>query len=234
MQFFKSLPTVLLLLTSALAATTVDQTFTRIDKDKAMLLVVDHQLGLFQLVRDFSPDQFKNNILAHSALGNVFSLPTVLTTSAETGPNGPLPQEILDMHPGAPLIKRNGEVNAWDNEEFRDAVRAANRTQIILGGIVTEVCTAFLAMSLREEGYEVFANTDASGTFNERLAAEANDRMAKAGVTLMGNFAVAIDLMRDWRNTPGTPELLPYFDKYLTAYGYLARYHSAAVVNGTL
>lgn len=89
-------------------------------------------------------------------------------------------------------------------------------------------------MSLREEGYEVFANTDASGTFNERLAAEANDRMSKAGVTLMGNFAVAMDLMRDWRNTPGTPELLPYFDKYLTAYGYLARYHSAAVVNGTL
>lgn len=118
---------------------TVDQTFTRIDKDKAMLLVVDHQLGLFQLVRDFSPDQFKNNILAHAALGNVFDLPTVLTTSAETGPNGPLPQEILDMHPDAPLIKRNGEVNAWDNSEFRDAVRAANKTQIILGGIVTEV-----------------------------------------------------------------------------------------------
>lgn len=88
-------------------------------------------------------------------------------------------------------------------------------------------------MSLREEGYEVFANTDASGTFNERLAAEANDRMSKAGVTLMGNFAVAMDLMR----TGGTPRntgLLPYFDKYLTAYGYLARYHSAAVVNGTL
>lgn len=116
-----------------------DQTFTRLDKDNAVLLVVDHQLGLFQLVRDFSPDQFKNNILAHASIGKLFDLPVVITTSAETGPNGPLPQEILDMYPDAPLIRRNGEVNAWDNSDFRDAVIAANKTQIILAGITTDV-----------------------------------------------------------------------------------------------
>jgi len=59
--------------------------FERIDKGNAMLLVVDHQVGLFQLVRDFQPDEYRNNILAHAALGKVFNLPTVLTTSAETG-----------------------------------------------------------------------------------------------------------------------------------------------------
>jgi hypothetical protein len=50
-----------------------------------MLLVVDHQLGLFQLVRDFGPDEYRNNILAHAAVGKVFNLPTILTTSAEQG-----------------------------------------------------------------------------------------------------------------------------------------------------
>lgn len=44
------------------------------------------------------------------------------------------------MYPKAPLIKRNGEVNAWDNPDFRAAVEATGRKQIILGGIVTEVC----------------------------------------------------------------------------------------------
>jgi hypothetical protein len=56
------------------------------------------------------------------------------------GPNGPLPKEIIEMYPKAPLIKRNGEVNAWDNPDFRAAVEATGRKQIILGGIVTEVC----------------------------------------------------------------------------------------------
>jgi len=75
------------------------------------------------------------------------------------------------------------------------------------------VCTAFLALSLRSEGYEVFANSDASGTFDQRIADEANDRMRAAGVTTMGMFAIAMDLMRDWRNTPGAAEILPFLDK---------------------
>ena len=59
--------------------------YERLDKDNAILLVVDHQEGHFQLARDQSPVQMKNNILAHAALGKVFGLPTILTTSAETG-----------------------------------------------------------------------------------------------------------------------------------------------------
>ena len=57
----------------------------RLDKDNAVLLVVDHQIGLFQLVHDIEPDQYRTNILAHAAIGKVFNLPTILTTSSETG-----------------------------------------------------------------------------------------------------------------------------------------------------
>jgi nicotinamidase-related amidase len=60
-------------------------TFERIDKEKAALLIIDHQVGLFQLVRDWSSVEYKNNVLAFSALGNVFNLPVVMTTSAESG-----------------------------------------------------------------------------------------------------------------------------------------------------
>jgi hypothetical protein len=59
--------------------------FERIDKDNVVLLVVDHQVGLFQMTHDMQPDLFKNNVIAHAAIGNVFNLPTILTTSAETG-----------------------------------------------------------------------------------------------------------------------------------------------------
>jgi nicotinamidase-related amidase len=58
------------------------------------------------------------------------------------GPNGPLPGEILKMYPNAPLIKRQGEVNAWDNPEIRAAIRATGKKQIIVAGIVTDVCTS--------------------------------------------------------------------------------------------
>ncbi|KAF5360024.1 hypothetical protein D9758_007568 [Tetrapyrgos nigripes] len=207
-------------------------TFGRLDKDNTVLLVVDHQIGLFQMVRDYQPDEYKNNILAHAALGKVFGLPTILTTSAENGPNGPLPREIIEMHPNAPLIKRNGEVNAWDNADFREAVKATGKKQVVMAGIVTDVCTTFLALSLISEGYTVYANAEASGAYSRRIADDANARMRAAGVQVVSMFAVACDLMRDWRNTPGALEMLPFFDRYLAGYGMLARGHHAAIEKG--
>ncbi|KAE8352199.1 Isochorismatase-like protein [Aspergillus coremiiformis] len=208
--------------------------WNRLDKDNAALLVIDHQVGLSQLVRDYSTNDFRNNMLAHASIGNLFNLPTVLTSSSDGGPNGLLLKEIRDMHPNATFVRRQGEVNAWDNEEFRAAVRATGKKQLIIGGIVTEVCTAFLALSLIDEGYEVYANTEASGTFDTRLTEDANRRMEKAGVTLMGMFAIVCDLMRDWRATPGLNEVLPMLDKYQFAYGLVARHFAGSIENGTL
>ena len=44
------------------------------------------------------------------------------------------------MYPDAPYIRRNGEVDAWDNADFREAVAATGKSQIILAGITTDVC----------------------------------------------------------------------------------------------
>lgn len=79
--------------------------------------------------------------------------------------------------------------------------------------LIFKIGTSFLALSLIDAGYEVFANTEASGTFDVKLAEDANRRMEKAGVTLMGLFGIVCDLMRDWRGTPGLTEVLPFLDK---------------------
>ncbi|KAI0078023.1 Isochorismatase hydrolase [Panus rudis PR-1116 ss-1] len=221
-------------LTAALALSASAFKYERLDKNNAVLLVVDLQEGLFQMGRDANPISFKANILAHAELAKVFNLPTILTTSADNGQNGPLPSEIINMHPNATFIRRQGEVNAWDNPDFKAAVEATGKKQVILAGITTDVCAAFLALSLVEEGYSVFVNSDASGTFDPRTSEDARDRMRAAGAQVLSLFAVACELMRDWRATPGTPELLPFFDKYLPEYGMLARAHDAAVKNGTL
>ena len=60
-------------------------TYDRLDKDNVVLLVVDHQEGLYQMARDMSAVEMKANILAHAALGKVFNLPVVMTSSADTG-----------------------------------------------------------------------------------------------------------------------------------------------------
>ncbi|WP_349744632.1 isochorismate family cysteine hydrolase YcaC [Roseateles cavernae] len=174
--------------------------YTRLDKNNAAVLLVDHQAGLLSLVRDIDPDKFKNNVLALADLAKYFKLPTVLTTSFEDGPNGPLVPELKQIFPDAPFIPRPGQINAWDNEDFLKAVKATGKKQLIIAGVVTEVCVAFPALSALAEGYEVFVVTDASGTFNEITRNAAWDRMSAAGAQLMSWFGVACELHRDWRN----------------------------------
>ncbi len=174
--------------------------YTRLDKDKAAVLLVDHQTGLLSLVRDIDPDKFKNNVLALADLAKYFKLPTILTTSFEDGPNGPLVPELKQTFPDAPFIPRPGQINAWDNEDFVTAVKATGRKQLILAGVVTEVCVAFPALAAIEAGFDVFVVTDASGTFNEITRHSAWQRMSDAGAQLMTWFGVACELHRDWRN----------------------------------
>jgi len=71
--------------------------FPRLNKTDAMLVVLDLQDGLFGVVRDIDATLYYNAIIAHAALGKLFDLPVILSTSAQTGPNGPLPKQILDM-----------------------------------------------------------------------------------------------------------------------------------------
>ena len=174
--------------------------YNRLDKDNAAVLLVDHQTGLLSLVRDIDPDKFKNNVLALADLAKYFNLPTILTTSFEDGPNGPLVPELKELFPDAPYIARPGQINAWDNEDFVKAVKATGKKQLIIAGVVTEVCVAFPALSALAEDFEVFVVTDASGTFNEITRHSAWDRMSANGAQLMTWFGLACELHRDWRN----------------------------------
>jgi nicotinamidase-related amidase len=176
--------------------------YRRLCAEDAAVLFVDHQSGLTALVQDYSPSELRNGVMALAAVARYFELPCVLTTSFEKGPNGPILPELRAMLPNAPLIARPGEINAWDNADFVRAVQATGRRQLIIAGIVTEVCVAFPALSAIEAGYEVFVVTDASGTFDAATRQAAWLRLLPAGAQLVNWFAVASELQRDWRKDP--------------------------------
>lgn len=173
--------------------------YKRLSRNDAAVLLVDHQSGLITLVQDYAPGEFKNNVLALANLAKYFKLPTILTTSFEDGPNGPMVPEIKEIFPNAPYIPRPGQINAWDNKDFVKAIENTGRKQLIIAGVVTDVCVAFPALSAIEAGYDVYAVTDASGTFNKDVRDAALLRMTNAGVQTMNWFSVACELHRDWR-----------------------------------
>ncbi len=79
--------------------------YRRLDKDDAVVLMIDHQSGLISLVQDYTLNEFKNNVLALADIAKFFKLPTILTTSFEEGPNGPIVPELKAAFPDAPTSR---------------------------------------------------------------------------------------------------------------------------------
>ncbi len=52
----------------------------RFSPKKSAVLLIDHQAGLCQLVRDYPVDVFKQNVLALADTAKLFKLRTILTT----------------------------------------------------------------------------------------------------------------------------------------------------------
>ncbi len=103
------------------------------------------------------------------------------------------------------------------------AVKRTGRRQLIVAGVVTDVCVAFPTLSALQEGYQVFVVTDASGTFDLGVRTAALMRMQAAGAELVNWFAVACELHRDWRNDiEGLGSLLsnhiPNYRNLMTSY----------------
>src|SRR4051812_41956682 len=125
----------------------------RLSADDAVVLLIDHQAGLLSLVQDYGPDEFRNNVLALADTAKLFRLPTILTTSFENGPNGVLMPELKAAFPDAPFIPRPGQINAWDNEDFVEAVRNTGRKQLIMAGVGPDGFGAFPALFALWGGY---------------------------------------------------------------------------------
>ena len=185
----------------------------KLDRDRAAMLFVDHQAGLLMGVKDHDQEELRRNVIALAQLAKAFDLPIVVTTSSDDGANGPVIGELAAELPDAKVVRRPGEVDAMDNEEFKAVVAATGRDQLIISGISTDVCVAFSGMSAVAEGYGVWAVLDASGTWSGLAASAAAKRMSRAGIVLTSTVAIAAELLRDWRNDGGQA-VAPIFGQY--------------------
>ncbi|MDC8760553.1 isochorismatase family protein [Janthinobacterium fluminis] len=169
-----------------------------IDPDDAVMLLIDHQSGLFQTVNDMPMPKLRAHAAALAKMATLAKMPVITTASVPQGPNGPLIPEIHENAPHATYVARKGEINAWDNHDFVEAVKATGRNTLIIAGTITSVCMAFPAISAAHAGYKVFAVVDASGTYSKMAQEITLARVVQAGVVPMDTAAVASEIQRTW------------------------------------
>ena len=169
-----------------------------IDVNDTAMLLIDHQSGLFQTVADMSMTTLRSHAIALAKAATLAKIPVITTASVPQGPNGPLIPEIHQVAPHAQYVARKGQINAWDNPDFVDAVKATGKKTLIIAGTITSVCMAFPSISAVNDGYRVFAVVDASGTYSKMAQEITLARILQAGVVPIDTGAVLSELQQTW------------------------------------
>jgi len=169
------------------------------------LVLIDHQLGVMQLVKTLELERLKRHTLALARAAQVLKMPVVLTSSMEEYVQGPLLPDLAKILPDAfaQRVKRAGIVNAWNEPGFRRAIEATGRRQLIMGGLTTDVCLIFPALSAISEGFEVQAVLDICGSPYELSEMTARKRMELAGVQFTATNTIIAELAQDWSTPEG-------------------------------
>lgn len=167
----------------------------------AVMLLIDHQSGLFQLVRDMEQPELRAHACCLAKVAHLGKIPTFTTASVPDGPNGPLIPEIHQLNPDAVYIPRTGQINAWDNPAWVDAIQKTGRKTLIIAGTLTSVCMAFPALCAVEEGFKVFCVVDASGNWSKMATDITLARVTQAGAMPTDTYAVLAEIMSTWNRS---------------------------------
>jgi nicotinamidase-related amidase len=172
------------------------------------LVLIDYQKEMFEVIRsetDADLVELHVRLLAKSA--KALGMPIVLSTvGVGFGFNGPTLPSILAELEGIEPIDRSS-MNAFEDEAFREAVKATGRRRLIIGGLHTEICLTFATVQALKDGYDVMFVTDAVGGRSQVAHRTGIERLAHAGGVPTTALAVNTELFRDWATPPAAPAL---------------------------
>jgi nicotinamidase-related amidase len=177
-----------------------------LDSSDTIFLLLDHQSGLFQTVKDIPVAELRSNVVMLAKLATLMKIPVITSASEPNGTNGPLMPEIHEHAPHAVYVARKGEVNAWDNEDFVRTVRATGKKTLVVAGVWTSVCVMFPALDAKLAGYKVYAVIDASGDPSEMASRTSLARFVQGGVIPTTTNAVLSEVHRTW-NRPEAAQI---------------------------
>jgi len=187
----------------------------------AAMLLIDHQVGTLSWCQNIPQELIRNNTRALARSAKALDMPLILTSSMEEYAQGPLLKDLEEIAPEeyARRVKRFGVVNAFDDPDYKSAVMATGRRNLILAGLTNDVCIVYPAMSAVEEGFNVQVVVDAGGSPTQLADETALRRMERAGVTLTSTNQLIAELAGSWTNEGGSKLIQILFEEVLSHLG---------------
>ena len=187
------------------------------DASEVALVIVDYQEEMFSRIRSSDPAEIELNMKLLINSAKAFNVPIILSTvGVEMGVNRPTRESLSELLPDQKVYDRSN-MNAWEDDKFRAAVKATGRKKLIFCALYTEICLTFPVVSALQEEYEVCIAADAVAGLSYVAHKMAIKRMVQAGAVPSTSLAIVTELFRDWKSdlaTKARPLIVQYMHDY--------------------
>ncbi len=161
------------------------------------LALIDFQPAMFSGVHSHDRTTIVQNVQIVGKAAKLFKVPAILSTVASKSFSGAMISEVTGIFPGQSIIDRTS-INAWVDQNFKNAVEKIKRKKIVVAGLWTEACVLFPTLDMLQAGYEVYVPTDACGDVTEEAHERAVERIVQAGAVPMTSLQFLFELQQDW------------------------------------
>lgn len=171
-----------------------------LDSKHVLLLAIDLQTKLMPAI--FEAERVIKNTLILLRLGQLLSIPAILTTQYAKG-LGPVVPEVAAAAPGiTPLDKAS--FGCFGDHNFQQHLKelVAERTTLLVAGVESHVCVSQTVLGALDAGYTVHVAEDATSSRTGSNWQIGLNRMEKAGAVVSSTEMMVYELLRK----SGTPE----------------------------
>jgi nicotinamidase-related amidase len=174
--------------------------------ENSVVIIIDYQATQVADIESTDKYRMVQNTITLVKLAKAFKMPIIVSTVNSSINGATIPQighETKDL----PSYERTS-INAWEDKEFLEAVKAAKRKKLIIAALWTEACLLFPALDALKEGFEVYPVVDAVGGTSVVAHDAALRRMETAGAKPTSVMSLICEIQRDWARGETIPGML--------------------------
>jgi nicotinamidase-related amidase len=186
--------------------------------EDSAIVFIDHQPQMTFGVDSINKASLINNVTLLAKVAKEFEVPSVLTAVETESFSGYVWPQLLDVFPGQAVIERTS-MNSWDSMEFRKAIEATGRKNIIMTGLWTEVCVTWPTIEMLGAGYNIYIVEDCCGATSPAAQEAAMSRMVQAGAIRLTTIGALLEWQRDWAKRDHYNNLMGLLKVQAGAYG---------------
>src|SRR5271155_6115469 len=184
----------------------------------SVVVFIDHQPQMTFGVANIDRATLMNNVTLLAKVAKEFKVPAVITAVETESFSGYVWPQLLDVFPGQEVIERSS-MNSWDSAEFRKAIEATGKKNIIMTGLWTEVCIAWPTIEMLGAGYNIYVVDDCCGATSPPAQEAALSRMVQAGAVRLTTIGALLEWQCDWAKREHYDALMGLLKQQGGAYG---------------